>query len=63
MKHYLLSRMERSSQLVKPVKKRNLPKKICPICKLEFTWRKKWEKDWNEVKYCSKRCMRRKNTI
>ncbi len=21
-----------------------------------FTWRKKWEKVWNEVKYCSDRC-------
>ena len=21
-----------------------------------FTWRKKWEKVWNEVRYCSDRC-------
>lgn len=48
-------------------KKSNLPTKICPICNKPFTWRKKWEKDWNEVKYCSKRChsnkKRRKNLL
>ncbi|MFH6948201.1 DUF2256 domain-containing protein [Flavobacterium sp. FlaQc-51] len=21
-----------------------------------FAWRKKWEKIWNEVKYCSDKC-------
>lgn len=42
------------------VKKSNLPKKICPVCSLEFSWRKKWEKNWNEVKYCSKKCRLRK---
>ena len=34
----------------------HLPKKVCPVCKLPFTWRKKWAKNWNEVKYCSKKC-------
>lgn len=37
-------------------KKVNLPSKICPVCLRPFTWRKKWEKNWLEVKYCSKRC-------
>ncbi|WP_416378454.1 DUF2256 domain-containing protein [Enterobacter roggenkampii] len=23
-----------------------------------MTWRKKWAKCWNEVKYCSERCRR-----
>ncbi|MCA6329365.1 MAG: DUF2256 domain-containing protein, partial [Phenylobacterium sp.] len=23
-----------------------------------FAWRKKWEKVWDEVKYCSERCRR-----
>ncbi|MFL2618637.1 MAG: DUF2256 domain-containing protein [Flavobacteriaceae bacterium] len=41
------------------MKKSNLPTKICPVCNLPFTWRKKWEKNWENVKYCSKRC--RKN--
>tara|TARA_B100001027_G_scaffold184516_1_gene136548 strand:- start:351 stop:488 length:138 start_codon:yes stop_codon:yes gene_type:complete len=38
------------------VKKENLPTKICVVCGLEFSWRKKWEKSWDEVKYCSKLC-------
>ena len=42
------------------VKKSNLPKKICSVWGLEFSWRKKWEKNWNEVKYCSKKCRLRK---
>jgi len=25
-----------------------------------FTWRKKWEKNWEAVKYCSERCRRNK---
>ncbi|NBP99863.1 MAG: DUF2256 domain-containing protein [Proteobacteria bacterium] len=37
-------------------KKNQLPKKICPICNREFLWRKKWEKNWDFVKYCSKKC-------
>lgn len=37
-------------------KKINLPEKTCPVCNLKFVWRKKWSKNWNEVKYCSKRC-------
>lgn len=37
-------------------KKSDLPSKICPICERPFTWRKKWEKVWDEVRYCSVRC-------
>ncbi|HAE05912.1 DUF2256 domain-containing protein [Richelia intracellularis] len=40
--------------------KSDLPKKICPVCKLYFTWRKKWRNCWDEVKYCSERCRRSK---
>ncbi len=43
-------------------KKLNLPAKICVVCKLPFNWRKKWEKNWEEVKYCSDRCRNNKNT-
>ena len=28
--------------------------KICPRCNLSFSWRKKWEKNWENVKYCIK---------
>ena len=33
---------------------------LCPVCKKEFTWRKKWEKNWENVIYCSGRCKRNK---
>ena len=33
-------------------------KKICVTCKMPFEWRKKWERDWENVKYCSKKCSR-----
>jgi len=30
--------------------------KPCVVCGREITWRKKWERDWDDVKYCSKAC-------
>lgn len=39
-------------------KKADLPEKICPVCHRPFTWRKKWEKVWDEVRYCSDACRR-----
>ncbi len=30
--------------------------KICKTCGRAFAWRKKWEKDWAVVKYCSDAC-------
>ncbi|MDE0772224.1 MAG: DUF2256 domain-containing protein [Salibacteraceae bacterium] len=41
-------------------RKGQLPTKVCPVCKLSFEWRKKWERSWEEVKYCSERCRRSK---
>ncbi|MFD2203256.1 DUF2256 domain-containing protein [Shivajiella indica] len=38
------------------MKKEFLPTKVCPVCHRLFTWRKKWEKNWENVKYCSKKC-------
>ena len=38
--------------------KRNLPTKICLTCERPFSWRKKWAKDWENVKYCSEKCKR-----
>ncbi|MEZ7227064.1 DUF2256 domain-containing protein [Alteromonas sp. DY56-G5] len=38
------------------MKKSDLPTKVCPVCQRPFTWRKKWEKNWENVRYCSKRC-------
>ena len=42
------------------MKKDKLPQKICLVCKKPFMWRKKWEKDWENVKYCSEKCKRNK---
>ncbi|MCC5854346.1 MAG: DUF2256 domain-containing protein [Idiomarina sp.] len=42
-------------------KKGDLPEKICVICARPFSWRKKWARDWDEVKYCSERCRRSKS--
>ncbi|WP_407650138.1 DUF2256 domain-containing protein [Aequorivita echinoideorum] len=42
-------------------KKKGLPQKICPVCKRPFNWRKKWERDWENVIYCSKKCQKNKN--
>ncbi len=38
----------------------HLPTKTCPVCKREFTWRKKWERTWAEVRYCSDKCRSQK---
>jgi hypothetical protein len=40
-------------------KKADLPQKICLTCGLPFSWRKKWERDWDAVRYCSDRCRKR----
>ncbi|HMQ47837.1 MAG TPA: DUF2256 domain-containing protein [Saprospiraceae bacterium] len=41
--------------MAKP-KKQHLPQKVCPICQRPFSWRKKWQNCWEEVKYCSDAC-------
>ena len=45
---------------MKPKKKGDLPQKTCITCNRPFTWRKKWEKVWADVKYCSDKCKRDK---
>ncbi|WP_443070148.1 DUF2256 domain-containing protein [Sulfitobacter sp.] len=44
------------------MKKSNLPQKTCSTCGRPFTWRKKWAKVWDEVRFCSERCRRSRNT-
>jgi hypothetical protein len=34
------------------------PPKACVRCGLDFEWRKKWERDWEQVRYCSEKCRR-----
>ena len=53
----LLFMLKHNNQLT-PIKKQHLPEKICAACARPFTWRKKWEKAWDQVRYCSERCKR-----
>lgn len=43
-------------------KRRDLPSKTCPVCGRSFTWRKKWATVWDDVRYCSERCRRRRRS-
>lgn len=37
--------------------------KICVRCGREIEMRKKWLKNWEQIKYCSERCRRQKNSV
>jgi hypothetical protein len=37
--------------------------KVCPVCGRPFQWRKKWKDVWEEVRYCSERCRRRRSNV
>jgi len=39
---------------------KHIPAKICVVCDRQFTWRKKWERCWEEVTTCSKSCKAKK---
>jgi hypothetical protein len=41
--------------------KSSLPSKPCAACGREMTWRKRWAKNWVQVKYCSDACRRAKS--
>ncbi|MSV61371.1 MAG: DUF2256 domain-containing protein [Actinobacteria bacterium] len=43
--------MSRSAQT-----KNGFPPKICATCGRPFEWRRKWSRDWENVRYCSDRC-------
>jgi deoxyribodipyrimidine photo-lyase len=32
--------------------------KVCARCGLQFTWRRRWARCWDAVRYCSERCRR-----
>ena len=38
---------------------KDLPTKDCAVCGRTITWHKKWERDWDQVRYCSDACRRR----
>jgi hypothetical protein len=33
-----------------------LPEKPCEVCGRRIVWRKKWERDWDNIKVCSEAC-------
>lgn len=35
-----------------------LPTKPCTVCGRTITWRAKWQRDWEHVRYCSDACRR-----
>ena len=37
-----------------------IPEKTCVSCGRGITWRKKWETCWDDIRYCSDACRRRK---
>jgi hypothetical protein len=37
----------------------NPPDRSCVACGRRITWRRKWERDWEQVRYCSAGCRRR----
>ncbi|MBN9525262.1 MAG: DUF2256 domain-containing protein [Alphaproteobacteria bacterium] len=37
-------------------RKADLPTKTCGACGRPFTWRRKWARDWDSVRFCSERC-------
>ena len=38
------------------VAKSDVAEKLCAACGRPFRWRKKWERDWDAVRYCSEAC-------
>jgi hypothetical protein len=46
---------------MKMILKENRPQKKCATCGRDFTWRKKWKENWNEVRHCSERCRRHRS--
>jgi hypothetical protein len=42
------------------MKKSDLPEKNCIVCCRPFKWRKKWERCWDQVIYCSDKCKKQK---
>ena len=38
-----------------------VPPKPCVVCGRAITWRKKWARDWANVRYCSEACRRSAN--
>jgi hypothetical protein len=38
-----------------------LPSKPCAACGRPMTWRKAWARNWEQVRYCSDACRKKKH--
>jgi hypothetical protein len=50
---------DRKPKLDRPTPRKE---KICKTCGRAFVWQKRWEQDWDIVKFCSDACRDHKNT-
>lgn len=41
--------------------KQALPSKPCQACGRPMVWRKAWAKNWEQVRYCSDACRKKKH--
>jgi hypothetical protein len=39
-----------------------LPTKKCLTCERNFVYRKKWAKNWDQIKYCSEKCQKNRQS-
>ncbi len=46
--------------MTRGVAKADLPRRDCAHCGRPFSWRKRWARCWDAVKYCSDACRRGK---
>ena len=49
--------------MVKMRIKADLPAKPCAVCARPFVWRRKWRRDWEQVRYCSERCRSQRGSL
>lgn len=42
--------------MAKMRRKGDLPEKPCRQCGRPMVWRKRWDRNWDAVKFCSDRC-------
>ena len=48
---------------MKPARPKEPAPKSCAVCGRAIEWRKKWERSWPEIKYCSDRCRAAKGGV
>jgi hypothetical protein len=54
----MVQRARRGEVMGRMRRKGELPAKTCATCGRPFVWRRKWARDWENVRHCSERCRR-----